>query len=225
MALSGSSTTRPATTVQVVFRATVAVVVLTAAVVVVGVGLAAVLSARGDTATWTRWSDVGQAFGVVNSVVSALAVAAVLTTWVFQRQEMRAQWTELAEQGRVLRDTQAALRRSADVDVRKMHVSLIQMALDRPDLAEVWPAFGAPDPATTAQHMYANLMLQHAWLLYTAGVSNEEELLKLLRHLFTSSKVRAYWRDTADARMSLYTDGTEEFSLAMAADRIWAEYQ
>jgi hypothetical protein len=55
----------------------VGTVALTAVVVTAGVGMVAFLGERGDAATWKRWSEVGQAFGVVNSVVAALAVAAL----------------------------------------------------------------------------------------------------------------------------------------------------
>src|SRR5882724_1137422 len=110
---------------------------LVAAVVIAsGVGLVAILGRRGDDSTWTRWSSVGQAFGVVNSVVSALAVAALVITWALQSRDLRDQRAELTVQRRILERAEAALCRSADVDVRKLHVTLIGMAVDNPHLAE-----------------------------------------------------------------------------------------
>jgi hypothetical protein len=220
-----SSNATPTVTTSSVFRATAAVVLVTTAVVLTGVSLVAGLGARGDAETWTRWSDVGQAFGAVNSIVAALAVAAALVTWLWQSREMRAQRTELAEQGRTLLDTQTVLRRSADVDVRKLHMSLIQIALDRPELAEVWPDVGGTGPERRAQYLYANLLIQHTWLQYTSGISTQEEMLSALRYLFTSPKIRAFWRDTAGNRSGIYVEGDAELDLAAAADRIWAEQE
>jgi uncharacterized membrane protein len=204
-----------------IFQATATSVLLAAAVMAIGVGLVAVLSARGNTETWNRWSNVGQAFGVINSVVSALAVAVVL----MQFRLMRAQQAEQAEQGRTQQATEAVLRRAADVDVRKLHMSLIQLALDRPDLADVWPGTVGVTPAKRAQHLYANLLIQHTWLQYTAGIRTREETLSALRYLFTSPKIRAFWRDTAADRTRIYVDGDGELDLAAAADRIWAEHE
>ncbi|WP_433366953.1 DUF6082 family protein [Actinoplanes sp. CA-142083] len=89
----------------------------------------------GDENTWTRWSDVGQAFGVVNSVVAALAVAALIITSVAHARSQRDQQTEIS--------------------VRQLHVTLTRMAIDNPHLAEVWPRTTSEDSVTQSQHMYA----------------------------------------------------------------------
>src|SRR5687768_14613957 len=65
--------------------------ILTVAVVIGGVALVAFLGDHADDASWSRWSDVGQAFGVVNSVVSAFAVAALVITWTLQMRDRRDQ--------------------------------------------------------------------------------------------------------------------------------------
>jgi hypothetical protein len=215
----------PATSARMILKVTVVVLFLTAVVVVTGVGLADALGRRADAATWARWSDVGQAFGVVNSVVSALAVAALLITWVLQTREMRAQWAEMTEQRHILQGAQAALHRSADVDVRKLHMTLTGMAIGNEHLAAVWPSHGGLDPITQSQYMYANLLIQHAWLQHTSGLAGHEEMVKNLRFLFASPKVRAFWRDTANSRRTIYVEGSEELGLATTADKIWAEYE
>ena len=101
---------RSRTVARVVLRTTGAILLLTAVVTTTGVALAAVLGRRGSDQIWSRLSDVGQAFGVVNSVVSALAVAALMVTWMLQSRD-------LAEQRRILEDTRAALRRTVEVDL------------------------------------------------------------------------------------------------------------
>ncbi|XVU22414.1 DUF6082 family protein [Actinoplanes sp. CA-054009] len=81
---------------------------LAAVVLVIGIGLVALVGQRGDDTTRTRWSSVGEAFGVVNSIVSAIAVAAVVITWSLQRRDLLSQQAELAVQRRVPEGTEAA---------------------------------------------------------------------------------------------------------------------
>lgn len=203
---------------RVVFPAAGMIVLLTAVVIGTGVGLAAVLGRGGSDKIWSRLSDVGQAFGVVNSVVSALAVVALVVTWMMQSRD-------LAVQRRILEDAQVALRRSADVGLRDLHTKLISMAIDHPDLAAVWPNLGVTDPVLQLQYMYANLLLQHAWLQHTTGVATREDLISNVRFLFASPKVRAFWRDTANSRESIYVEGSRETRFADLADEIWHEYE
>jgi hypothetical protein len=107
-----------------------------------------VLGRHGDQATWARWGNVGQTFEAVNSIVSALAVAGILITWIFQSRQMQV--------------AQSALQRTVDAN---------------------------------------------------------------LRYLFASPKVRAFWRDTANSRQSIYVEGAAELGLAAMANEIWAEYE
>jgi hypothetical protein len=99
------------------------------------------------------------------------------------------------------------------------------MAIDNPHLAEVWPRTTMEDPMIQSQYMYANLLLQHAWLQYTTGIATREEMISNLRYLFASPKVRAFWAKTINSRQSVYVEGTSEAGLAAVADEIWREYQ
>jgi len=182
-----------------------ATMVLTGAVVAAGVGMVALIGQSGGDSTWRRWSDVGQAFGVVNSVVAALAVAALVITSAAQSRSQRDQQTEIS--------------------VRQLHVTLTRMGIDNPHLAAVWPRTATEDPVIQSQYMYANLLLQHAWLQYTTGTATREEMISNVRFLFASPKVRAFWGTTANSRQSIYVEGTTEASLADVADQIWREYQ
>jgi hypothetical protein len=190
---------------KVLFWIVSATLVLTGAVVAAGVGIVALVGRSGDDSTWRHWSDVGQAFGVVNSVFAALAVAALVITSMAQSRSQRDQQTE--------------------VSVRQLHVALTRMAIDNPHLAEVWPRTTMEDPVTQSQYMYANLLLQHAWLQYTTGVATREEMISNLRYLFASPKMRAFWGTTANSRRSIYVEDTTEASLAAVANEIWREYE
>lgn len=196
---------RPLMPRTALFKVVGATLLLTGAVVAAGVGIVALVGRGGDDNSWRRWSDVGQAFGVVNSVVAALAVAALIITSTAQSRSQRDQQTE--------------------VSVRQLHVTLTRMAIDNPHLAEVWPRTTMEDPVAQSQYMYANLLLQHAWLQYTTGLATREEMISNFRFLFASPKVRAFWGKTASSRRSIYVEDTIEASMAAIADEIWREYE
>ena len=120
---------------------------------------------------------------------------------------------------------QTALHRSTDIDVRKLHVTLIRMAVENPHLADVWPSNVSAGPQAKSQHMYCNLLLQHVWLQYQIEMATREETISNLRYLFASPKMRAFWKDTASNRNSIYNDDTRDSGLAAEADRIWHEYE
>ena len=104
-------------------------------------------------------------------------------------------------------------------------MELTSMAIHNPILADVWPNQVRNDPIVRSQHMYANLLLQHARLQYTTGVDSRAELIANLQYLFASPKVRAFWRDTANSRKSIYVDESEEQDFARLADQIWSRYE
>ena len=183
-----------------------------------GIGLAAVVSRGGDDVLWARWGSAGEAFGAINSLLSAFALAALVITYLTQSRDLRVQRV-------ALENAEKALRRSADVGVRGLHMELINMALADPALAEVLPSHAGQNATTRRQHLYSNLLLQNVWLQYTVGISTEEEMISNIRHLFASPKIRDYWGATSMIRKQVYVRGTSEHGLADVADAIWHEYQ
>ncbi|AGL14161.1 DUF6082 family protein [Actinoplanes sp. N902-109] len=160
-----------------------------------------------------------------NALVPALAVAALMVTWTQQSRDRQLRREELAAQGKLLQNAEAALRVSAEVDIRKLHMSLIRTAIDNPHLADVWPTHSGTDAETKISHMYANLIVQHVWLQYTTGIDSHEEMVSNLRYVFASPKIRAFWSESANSRESVYVEETTELSLAAVADEIWREYE
>jgi hypothetical protein len=199
-------------------------VTFVAALLATGIGMVAIVGRDGSAEVWHRWSDVGQAFGVLTSVFSGLALVALVITFWMQYKEIRAQRVELAVQRRSLMDAQTELFRTAEANLRTLHVGLLKMALDDAALAAVWPPAG---PDLTAernrQYMYANLVIQHAWLTVRVGNHTEAEMLSNLRYLFTSPLIREFWRATADVRNAILVPGTPEYRFAQLADEICGE--
>lgn len=157
---------------------------LVLAVLVGGVGMVAVLGGLAHKVTWDLWSSVGQAFGVLASVLSGLALAAVVIVFRSQRRELIQQQTELALQ-------RIALNRSAEANVRLLHVRLVGLAISDPSLASVWPSWSSEvSPERHRQYLYANLILQQARVQRTMDDYSEEEFASNLKYLFTSPNPR-----------------------------------
>ncbi|WP_306208565.1 DUF6082 family protein [Actinoplanes sp. RD1] len=175
-----------------------------------GVGLAAVLAQRGASEEWQIWSDVGQTFGVLSSIISSLALVAVIIT---ARQNSR----ELGHQRRLL-------ARTSHANLGMLHQQLLKMGVDDQDLADVWPAM---HPARTAGDVRRLLYANMIWSFHLRAHESEDlpaaSQVGNLRYLFSSPVMREYWQAAAEARKHLDPNSTE-FALAQHVTRICAEY-
>jgi hypothetical protein len=182
--------------------AAVAIVILLA--LLVGVGVAAVLGRQAAAEDWSRWSDVGQTFGVLSSIIGGLALVAVVMT-------ARVQFREL--------------QRSAAAELSMLHLEILKMSINDPELAEVWPEF-RPDLSVESnrQFLYANIIYQFHWTSLRLNKATDEEVLGSMRYLFTSSIMRKYWAAAAQARTSL-DPGSPEYAFARKLDEICRHYE
>lgn len=180
------------------------IVGLTLVTVLAGVGLAAVLGWRGAAEDWNRWSDVGQTFGLLGSIISGLAFAAVVIT-------ARVQFREL--------------QRSAAADLSMLHLEILRMSINDPQLAEVWPAF-EPDLSVerNRQFLYANIIYQFHWTSLRLDKATDEQVLGSMRYLFTSPLMRRYWTAAKRARTSL-EPGSPEHLFAKKLDELCRDYE
>lgn len=190
-----------------------------------GLGAAALLETTGSPEGWSARANIGDSFGVINAIVSGLALAALIVTLWLQWRELSLQRAELVMQRDSLNQSRVELYRSAEASLRMLHVDLIRMSIDDPSLAAVWPPLhpGAPHEKER-QYLYANLIYQYMWLGLRISDYSDEEVQNRLRYMFTSPLMREYWRAAAKARMSL-VPGTPEADFAEAADRICGEYE
>jgi hypothetical protein len=199
--------------------------VVVAVVLTLGVGMVAMLGRGGDDRTWSRWSNVGQAFGALTAIVSGLALAALVVTFVMQFRELQAQRAELALQRELAGRVEGHLHRSAEAELRTLHMDLLKLAMNDRQLAAVWPPFPGVTEEQNRQFLYANLVLQHTWLQKSLGLSSKAETQSNLRYLFASPLIREYWRATEPSRASVYVAGSTEFLSARMADEICREYE
>jgi uncharacterized protein DUF6082 len=176
-----------------------------------GVGVAALLARRGAAADWSKWSDVGQTFGALSSIISGLALVAVVVT-------ARTQFRELSS-------NHSELRRTAQANHGLLHLELLKLAIENPDLARVWPSLVPNLPADIErQYFYANIIYQFHWTSLRSGDHTDEEVMASFRYLFTSQLMRDYWRAAEYARTSL-SPGSDEYAFAERVDQICREYE
>ncbi len=190
-----------------------------AIIVLVGVGLAAIV-AQGGAPDWlAKLSYVGQAFGVLTAVLSALALAALVITFRVQFSELRTHRAELAQQ-------RTEMYRTAEASLRALHVKLIEMSLNDPSLAAVWPiSYTERSEERRRQFLYINLVFQQLWLEARIANYTEAEIEAYLRRHFTSPLFREYWQATRAARISTLAPESSEYRYSGIADRVWQEYE
>jgi hypothetical protein len=190
-----------------------------------GVGVAALLARRGAAAEWNKWSDVGQTFGALSSIISGLALAAVVITARMQFQEMRQSRAEMEYQRHFLMDNHLELQRTAAANLGQLHLEILKLSIEDASLAEVWPPF-EPNitPSLNRQYIYANIIYQFNLTSLRTGGKSDEEVIANLRLLFSSPLMRGYWKAAAKGRKVLPPD-SPEMLVAQTADAICQEYE
>jgi len=148
-----------------------------------------------DEETRELWALIGQAVAPIGILYSGIAILAIVITLLAQRRELQNQREEL----RLALEDQ---RRSSEIALRQLHVDLIRMAIDDPELAEVWPPIAPGVPETRKDH-YCNLILNLQKVAYEAGTIEEKELKGVLRYLMQSHDMYSFWTKARRARVEI----------------------
>jgi hypothetical protein len=119
---------------------------------------------------WTLVGNVGQSFGFAAAIFSALAFAALVWSVNLQVRESRAQRLEIH---------------------RQMHMQLISMALDDPNLQVAWP-FHQDSLQAERRHYYLNLWFWWWRYNFQANIDSEEATKFNLRYALRSQAGRDY---------------------------------
>lgn len=184
-----------------------------------GVGVAAILARQGKAADWNRLSDVGQTFGALSSIISGLALVAVVVI-------ARAQYREMQQNRDSLAGHHTELRRTAAANLGRLHLDLLKMSIEDPELADVWPPFEANLPADlNRQYLYANAIYQFQYRAMMDGEYTDEQIMANLRYLFTSPIMRGYWRAAEFGRSRTLPRGSAEFMFAQKIDEVCREFE
>jgi hypothetical protein len=121
--------------------------------------------------------------------------------------------------------SQGELHRSAEADIRQLHVELLKMGINDEQLADVWPDPGPEVPfAIRRQFWYANLIYQHQRLAIELSGLSVDQAKVWLRRALRSPIMRQYWAAGAEARREVLVPGTSEWRFAQLTDEIYDEW-
>jgi hypothetical protein len=157
-----------------------------------------------DDRTLNRWSQIGQAVSPVGVFFSGIAFIGITLTLFLQRSELQNQRDELS----IAREEQ---QRSSEIALRQLHTDLVKMAIDDPELREVWPQL-APGMEETKKDHYCNLILNLQKVAYETGTIELEEFQGALVHLMASRDMYSFWEKARAARVDVTGgDQAEDF--------------
>jgi hypothetical protein len=198
-----------------------AVLVMIVVLVGLGVLVVAVATGIGDAASWDRWADVGDSFGVLNGVLSGLAFAALIITLWIQFRELTLQRAELRMQRDAIEKSGNELRRSADANLRMLHFELLKMSISDPLLAKVWPhPVEDEDDDHRRQLLYANLIFQHVSLTIVIADLTDLQIAETVRYLFASPIMREYWSVSASVRKRSEVPDSDAWRIGRICDEV-----
>ena len=178
-------------------------------IVVSGWLVSGVEETNGGRHTAAERSAIGGYFGGVSAVFSGLALLLLVITLLFQQRELQMQRRELALQRDELSSSRIELHRSAEADMRALHVQLTQMVMDDPSLAAVWNDFQGEPESALRQNLFANLTFNHFVLAHSWGSQSEADLLVHARNLLRSTAFRRYWNATRAHKSELHPESAE----------------
>jgi MFS family permease len=128
-----------------------------------------------DSSTdWQRLADIGQAYGSVSVLLSALALVGVVATTISQ-----------ARQSRI----------ALEYAQRDQHALLLKMAMDDASLMECWGSLTQdPDPERRRQRAYINLILNFWAATWHLGGMPESQVRGLLASdIFATEVGLSFW--------------------------------
>ena len=132
-----------------------------------------------------RMSDLGQAYGGIAALLSALALLGLAVGISIQLRELRQSRLQL---------------------LREQHQALLGRALDDPTLAAVWGGFGNQAALSVWKaEAYANLIMSQWEMMHELGSLSDTELRANAALLFQSAAAWNYWSRVQPLRSSLAT--------------------
>jgi hypothetical protein len=155
---------------------------------------------------WGRLSEIGQTYGAVSALISVVALGGVAVSLILQL-------------------------RSAQLDrahaYRSVHLQLIEMAFDNPDLLECLGFSVASTEVDRRQNLYCNQLYLALEMGCEVGALHDERLRVSVREMLTGPG-RRWWGETREARAASITGRRarhvfdivdEQWRLALAEDR------
>ncbi|WP_369390364.1 DUF6082 family protein [Streptomyces sp. CG1] len=128
---------------------------------------------RSKGVDWNQLSQIGAAYGFTSAIVSALALTGVAASLFVQNRQARADQVQA---------------------IRSYYLELVRMELDDMPLYQpCWGDMDIADPHEQKRHVYADLMMNYAWMGFEVGTIPESLLRDMLSGMFTGGAGRTYW--------------------------------
>lgn len=157
-----------------------AIGLLLIAIAVSPIGLRAAEITFGDQ-DWNTLSLIGQAYGAASAILAGLALLGIGGSLFMQVRESKT---------------------NREQKLRTLHLELLKMSLDDPDLMDCWGHFSdASDQNIRRQHLYVNLIFSHWQMVFEIGYLCEPELREMASSLFTGSIGRDFWLNSRQIRI------------------------
>jgi hypothetical protein len=124
---------------------------------------------------WDKLATIGQAYGGISAILSALALCAIAVSLVLQWRQARADQI---------------------VAARERHFDLVMLSLQNPDLV-----FNPRAPGDAGQRrvwMHSNLWMLHWLMLRNLDMLHERGLRRALSHMFDNEDRRVWWATIQD---------------------------
>ena len=185
------------------YRRAVAAAVIAIVVTACAVGSPLLLSilAEWTSLDWARLADVGQAYGAASAIFSALAVAGVAASLIYQARQLKL----------------ARLQHTRSVQ-RELNLRIV----DDPTLGEIIGLGNFRGEISVRERAFIVTYFQYLYLLHEGGIASEQQLAKeVWPALFSSDAVRLYWEGARSYWLSLTTRSQRVF--AEGADRGYKE--
>jgi hypothetical protein len=191
------------------------------AAVVVGLGKLMLVLADPSSDDSTHGSST---FLAASAAIAALTLAALLTTLVYQQRKSTVREVVLGRQTEELNRAFQQLQRSAEADLRSLHVELMKIGIDNPELAPVWAGLENVSPERSREIIYCNLIFSHYLLMYRLDADRVAEIRGFLRIQMHSRVFREYWAATRVHRDLLDAEGDER-RFAAVVDAALSEFE
>jgi hypothetical protein len=146
---------------------------------------------------WVLLSNIGQTYGAVSALLSALALGGVVISLLYQARDLR------------IASEQAA---------RTFHSDLLRMEMDDPFYMEIMAATGIPgegpfDFDSLRRRQFIHLWVSHWESQYKLGEMTDDNVrYTASAELFNSSEGRRYWSGVRDLKLKKYRGRLARFA-------------
>ncbi|WP_377472942.1 DUF6082 family protein [Plantactinospora endophytica] len=160
--------------------ATVAVVIL---LIAVATSPFVLLLIDRDGSDWAKLSNIGQTYGAVSALLSALAVAGVSLSLLMQRRQARLEH---------IRAT------------RQAHEAIMRLPYENPGYGQCWGPGVAEIHQDERLYYYVSSILSYWYDAWSSGDLSTERLRGFAARMFQSEVPRQYWERFGSARQDRY---------------------